>query len=216
MNETDAGWTFIQAAFLAELILIWAAWPPLVRRRARSQLEDLPGFAVIVIVVAVLAALVAVAQQGFSRLPHAIQALLISRVDLAVCFVWTVILSVVATKGAWRAVAAFGVFGLVEPPVPGLVTAIAASDAEEFWALCRQARSLTREQRVLIWLRHEAFAVILLFVAGFGILMAFGLPKHPLWIYLTAAVVAAILLHPARADHRWLARIEARAPARAG
>jgi hypothetical protein len=207
MNEPNAGLTFIKAALMAEGILIWAVWAPVVRRRARTLTEELPNFVAIIAIVAILAVLATVAEHGFEHLPRAAQAGLISRIELAIFLFWLVVFSAVAVKGAWRIVAAFGLFGLVERPVPSLMTAIAGSDAEEFWTLCGRAPSLARKLRVLIWLRHEAFAVAVLFVAGFGVLMTFGLPKHPLWIYLAAAVLAAILLHPARSDARMMARL---------
>ena len=79
--------------------------------------------------------------------------------------------------------------------------------AGEFFRLVQRSSELSRPRRLLVFLHHAAFSLAILCACTAGVLMTFGFPRSPLWMYVALSIPAALLLNPARSDARMMARL---------
>lgn len=209
-------WVQAQIAFLglfAIAVLIGIVAVAKEIRRGITSIWEVTAFLLLLALsVGALAALFSLfefANAKFAELPDYARAIVKERIDLVVFLFWLVVFGVLGLSGGYALVASFAVLGGTWKSEKRVFLPAVDLFSNEYWAVTERRAELTPLQRARVCAHHTAFGLIVLFTAGAGLLMTFGVPRHPLGIYWALAVLAAWLLNPARADRQMAARVAA-------
>jgi len=143
-------------------------------------------------------------QARFAQLPPTTQTAITSRLHLAVFLFWLAVFGFGWLAGFAALVHSSAIFGYVHLHH---VARRFVPFSGEFYRLIQRSSDLSRSRRALVFLHHGAFSLAILCAATAGLLMTFGFPRWPLWLYLVLFALAALLLNPARSDARMMGRL---------
>ena len=211
-------WVQAQIAFLglfAIAVLIGIVAVAKEIRRGLTSVREVAAFLLLLALsfgaLAALFSLFEFANAKFAELPDYARAIVKERIDLVVFLFWLAVFGVLGLSGGYALVASFAVLGGTWKSEKRVFLPAVDLFSNDYWAVTERRAELTPLQRARVCAHHATFSLIVLFTAVAGLLMTFGVPRHPLGIYWVLAVLAAWLLNPARADKRMAVRMTATA-----